>query len=253
MMANQNFKKDIEIIKGKFSKFKGYITVSDFKTFLLMTFTEDTEENMMKMMMEGGNPNRNIYWDKEKNALVMELLPPEKNLMTILKNPPDLNKQIIKLDDREFFDQYLSKFEQENLMDKKGEIRIVEYTNFIPDLLEKHNIHPIFEISKVYNDLLSMLFGIGKVKSIFILDGEGDEPDILFSFYVSLTTLVGEKFIPVHAYADYSKICRDSQFIKYNKESHEYEGVKELMEVSHSELFKNVYILLVHVKSFESI
>ncbi len=68
---------------------------------------------------------------------------------------------------------------------------------------------------------------------------------------VSISSIFDEEYIPIHAYLDHDKICKDAMFLKINKETHEFEGISELEEKSHAEVYKNTYILIVHVKSFE--
>ena len=249
-MDNKNLEEAAAYITEKFKNFDGFLSIGDFKSLLLLTFYGETEENLMRNLMEGTNPNRKLYYDKIKGSFMFEMLPSERNLTVYLKQPNTLEKQIIKLDDKKFLDKYLTTFEQENLIDKKGELRIVNYFNRTFDLIKKHNIKSRFEISKIYDDFLSYIVGIGKTKSIFVLDTE-DGPDIVFSFMVSISSIFDDEYIPIHAYLDHDGICKNSMFLKINKETHKFKGVSELEEKSHSELYKNTYVLIIHVKSFD--
>lgn len=249
-MDKKNLVEAADYITEKFKDFDGFLSIGDFKSLLLLTFYGESDENMMRNLMEGSNPNRKLYYDRAKTAFLIEMLPSERNLTVYLKKPNTIEKQIIKLDDKKFLDKFLTTFEQENLIDKKGELRVVDYFNRTFDLIKKHDIKSRFEVSKIYSDLLSYIFGIGKTKSIFVLDTE-DGPDIIFSFMVSISSIFDDEYIPIHAYLDHDGICKNSMFLKINKETHKFEGVSELEEVSHAEVYKNTYILIIHVKSFE--
>lgn len=252
-MDSKNLKEAADYITEKFKDFDGFLSIRDFKSLLLLTFYGESDENMMRNLMEGSNPNRKLYYDRTKGtegAFIIEMLPSERNLTVYLKQPNTIEKQIIKLDDKKFLGQFLTKFEQDNLIDKKGELRIIDYFNRSFDLIKKHNIVSRFEISKIYGDFLSYIIGIGKTKSIFVLDVE-DGPDVVFSFMVSISSIFDEEYIPIHAYLDHDEVCKDAMFLKINKETHEFKGVSELEEKSHTELYKNTYILIIHVKSFE--
>lgn len=249
-MENKNLEEQSNYIAEKFKDFNGFLSIGDFKSLLLLTFYGETEENVMRTLMEGSNPNRKLYYDKIKGAFMFEMLPSERNLTVYLKKPNEIEKQIIKLDDKKFLDQYLTTFEQENLIDKKGELRIINYYNRTFDLIEKHNIKSRFEISKIYDDFLSYIFGIGKTKSIFVLDTENG-PDVVFSFMVSISSIFDDEYIPIHAYLDHDGICKNSLFLKINNETHKFEGISELEKISRVELYKNTYILIIHVKSFD--
>ncbi|MHA1728184.1 MAG: hypothetical protein ACTSWY_05580 [Promethearchaeota archaeon] len=241
-----------EYITNKFKGFKGFISVKDFRTFLLFNLSEDTSaEDMVKKMMEGGNPNKNLYYDEKRESFILEMLPAEKDLVIYLKQTLEIQKQTIKFDNKEFFNKYLSSFEQTKLLDKKGELRIVKYINNASEINKKYNINSNFEIVKIYEDFLSFFFAIGGGKSFFVIDGADDEPDILFIFMISISNLMGDKYIPIHVCLDYNKICKDTQFLKINNETHNFEGVKEIKEISHAQLYNNQFVLVVHTDSFD--
>ena len=147
-MENKNLEENTDYIVEKFKDFDGFLSIGDFKSLLLLTFYGESDENMMRNLMEGSNPNRKLYYDRSKGngkgAFIIEMLPSERNLTVYLKQPNTIEKQIIKLDDKKFLDQYLTEFEQTNLLDRKGQLRIIDYFNRSFDLIKKHNIKSRF-------------------------------------------------------------------------------------------------------------
>ncbi len=246
-MGDKNLKEDYEIISKKLENFNGFISLGDdFRTFLLLVFSEEHKDPISKFM-GGGKPIRNLYYDTVKSAYFSEM--EAEKITTYLKIPLEIEKKILKTEDKDFFNKYLSKFEQSTLLDSKAKIQVVKYFN----KKSQGSIDTHFEISKIYDNFLSLIFGVGMIKTLFVLDGIEDKPDIIFTFPIQITNLITQKDVFIHAYLDQEKICKDSQFLKLNKETYEYVGIKEIKEASHGELFKNQFMLVVHVKSFDNI
>ena len=251
-MPNKDLNKDYEYVSKIFESFKGFMEIKDFRTFLLTLFSEDGSDDVMAKIMGSNNHTKNLHYDIGKKSYLIELLPSEKPVIIYLKSKNDFEKKVIKAEeDKEFFDKYLSTFEQETLMDKKTSIQIIEYLNKTFETNAKYNINAKFEVTKIYSDLLSYFFNIGKVRSLLILNGKGDDPDIIFSLEVSFANFMNEEYVSIHAFIDHEKRFKDSMFIKINKNTYEFEGIKELEETTHSELYNHEYLLLIHVNSFD--
>lgn len=253
-MESKDLNKDYEFANEKFKNFNGFLSIDDFRTFLLLAFSEDNEENIINRFLQGSNPNKNIFYDIQKKAYTFEMMvPSEQNIVIYYNKPLEIKSHTIKQTDKEFFDKYMSSFEQETLLNKNGSLQIVKYMNKTGEIDKKYEKIPKYEITKIFNDFLSLLFGIGKVKSLFVLDGAENEPDIIFTFTISVSNLIKESYIPINMYIDHDKITKNSYFMKINSEKFEYEGVEKVKEATHSDMFKNQYLLLVHIKSFTPI
>lgn len=245
-----NIEKDYEFVKNKFQDFKGYMRIDDFKTFLLMIISEDTNQDMVNKFLEGSNPNKLIWHDVIKNAYIFDIGMAEDKLVIYTKDLSNLDKQIIKADAKSFFDKYLSRFEQEKLIDAKMSLNIIKYLDKTHDVMIKHKKSAKYEVTKIFADFLSFIFGIGKVKSLLVLDGNDKEPDIIFTLSMSISNVIDENIIQIYALVDHNKVCR-KQFLKINKTTMEFESVSEIKESSFSDLYNNQYLLLIHVKSFD--
>lgn len=245
-----NIEKDYEFVKNKFQDFKGYMRVDDFKTFLLMVISEETNQDMVNKFLEGSNPNKLIWYDVSKQAYIFDIGMSEDKLVIYTKDLGNIDKQIIKADAKTFFDKYLTKFEQEKLIDAKMVLNVIKYLDKTHDVMVKHKKTAKYEVTKIFDDFLSFIFGVGKVKSLLVLDGNNNEPDIIFTLSMSISNVIDENIIQINAFVDRKKVCK-SQFLKINKNTMEFESVPEIKESSFSDLYNSQYLLLIHVKSLD--
>lgn len=247
-MSNQDILSDYELVKKKFDQFNGCIEIEDFRTFLLLSLSDENDD-MVKKIMAGNDPNRDIWYDVGKKSYFFEMSMHSNNAITIyLKHPLDIEGPIIKSENKDFWNKHLSKFEQKMLIDSKTKLRLIKVLNKTQDVNTEIDKSISFEVTKVFDDFLSYLFAVGQVKSLLVIQGEDDEPDIIFTFALSISNFVSEEYIPIFAFVDHEKRCR-GHFLKLNKETLDYESVEEIKESTHSELYNSEYLLIVKIKN----
>ncbi|MBD3351543.1 MAG: hypothetical protein GF364_08655, partial [Candidatus Lokiarchaeota archaeon] len=177
-MKERDIEKDYRLVVEKFKDFKSYLAIDNFRSFLLLVLSNENDD-LINRVLEGGNPNRSIWYDIKKESFVYELAVTSENRIIIyFKSPLEMDEKIIESDNVAFYDKYLSKFEQELLVDKKLKLQIVRYLDKVDDVLNEYEKGAEFEVTRVFSDLISYLFAVGQIKSILVLDGENDEPDI---------------------------------------------------------------------------
>lgn len=243
---------DYEFLSQKFDQMKNYVELKDFRTFLLFNLIDESE-SMIQKLMEGGRSLRTLLHD-HKGAYIYEYALAKGRLLFYVKEPVLKDTSVLDREkNKNFFDKYLSKFEQNKLLTKQDEkIGIVKLTSKMIEADNKHEISPTFEVTRIYDDLISFLFDIGKSRYIFVLDGKGDEPNIVFVISILLSNALNQDYVAVQVFIDKEKKY-SGQFLKVNSEAFTYESVDEIKESSHSEMYHTDYLLMVHIKSFKSI
>ncbi len=243
---------DYEYLTKKIAEMKNYVELKDFRTFLLFNLIDESE-SMIQKLMEGGHSIRTLLYDN-KGAYLYEYALTKGRLIFYVKSPPVKDASVLDLEkNKEFFDKYLKKFEQKKLLTKQDDkIGIVKLTSKMAETDEKYEIAPKFEVTRIYDDFLSFLFDIGKSRYVFVIDGKGKEPNIVFAISILLSNALNQEYVAVQAYIDKDKKY-SGQFLKVNSEEFTYEPVEEIKDASHSEMYHTDYLLLVHIKSFDSL
>ncbi|MBN2156976.1 MAG: hypothetical protein JW776_13110 [Candidatus Lokiarchaeota archaeon] len=242
---------DYEFLTKKFDQLKNYVELQDFRTFLLFNLIDESE-TMIQKLMEGGSSMRTLLYD-QKGAYIYEYALTKGRLVFYVKSSA-VADDITVLDrdkNKDFFSQYLSKFEQDRLFTKQeNKIGIVRLSSKMVEVDEKNDIFPKFEVTRIYDDFLSFLFDIGKSKYVFVLHGGKKEPNVIFAISILLSNALNQEFVAVQAYIDRDKECT-GQFLKVNSQEFTYEHADEIKESTHSDMYHNQYLLMVHIKSLK--
>jgi len=241
---------DYEYLTKTFAKLKNYVELRDFRTFLLFNLIDESE-TMIQKLMEGGRSLRTLLHDS-KGAYLYEYAMTKGRLLFYVKAPLMEDTAVLDREKhKEFFDEHLRKFEQKKLLTKQDDkIGLVKITSKIIEADEKYDIHPKFEVTRIYEDFLSFLLDIGKSRYVFVIDGKGDKPNIIFAISILLSNALNQEYVAIQAYIDKEKKY-SGHFLKVNSEEFTYESVDEIKEASHSEMYHTDYLLLVHIKSFK--
>jgi hypothetical protein len=241
---------DYEYLRSKLAKMNGYIQLRDFRTFLLFNLIDETD-SMIQKLMDGGQSMRTLLYDT-RGAYIYEYALTKGRLLFYVKNSAPKDSVIDRKKDKTLFNTYLKPFEQEKLLPKQDEkIGIVKVNSKIIEADKNHKIVPKFEITRIYDDLLSFLFDIGKSRYVFLLEVD-DGPNIIFAFSFLLSNALNQEYVAVQAYLDKDKKYTGN-FLKINSDEITYESVEEIKEASISKMYHTQYILLVKIKSFDSL
>jgi len=240
---------DYDYLTKKFAQLHNYVELKDFRTFLLFTLIDESE-SMIQKIMEGGRSMRTLLYDK-KGAYLYEYAMTKGRLIFYVKEPPLVNISVLEQEKhKDFFEKNLSKFERDKLLSKQDDkIGIVRLSSKMIEADVKYKITPKFEITRIYDDLLSFLFDIGKSRYIFVLQGGKGEPNVLFAISILLSNALNQEYVAVQAYLDRDKKY-SGQYLRVNSEKFTYEVVNEIKESSHTEMFHTEYLLMVSIKSF---
>ncbi len=239
---------DYKFLSSKFEQMKDYVQVSDFRTFLLFNLIDESD-SMIQKLMEGGHSMRTLLYDPRGAYLYEYALSKGRLLFYVQQEDPGVSV-LDKKKNKDFFDKSLSTYEQNKLLNKQDDkIGIVRLTSKMVEADDNNKVKTKFEVTRIYDDLLSFLFDIGKSRYVFVLEGDKNEPNIIFAISILLSNALNQDYVAIQAYIDKDKKYT-GQFMKINSDEFSYDSVDEIKESSHSEMFHTQYLLMVKIKSF---
>jgi hypothetical protein len=256
------YKAQYEYALNIVKNFQNYIEIGDFRRFLLLVLNlESGPDNFLSQLGMGGSkgkvtlpydPEKKMYYAKAMSGITLS------NQMTIYLTCEKKTDQLINKADAKIFKDTLSDYEIKNLLPNKFKLicpNVVDYSS--EAFTGKNKPKPfIGAIESLFTDLLEFLI-VQQMKYVFIWEGEGDQPDLLFT--------INMPFDPIHnapaqfqyfdVYLDSTHQMRGNSFIwihEDNKENIKIEVLKEIREkYSHSDMFNSNFTIIVPVKSFQ--
>ncbi|MHA1339177.1 MAG: hypothetical protein ACTSRZ_00980 [Promethearchaeota archaeon] len=238
---------DIEFAKNKIKDFEGFFEINDFKTFLLLNLYDDTPD-LMKKFLGGKNDFRLLLYEIKKKCYIIEIFSTADYFIDLyIKTDPVTDRKVLSEDDLSFFNKYFTPFEIENLMKTKFKVLTSRIVNLESEVNKKYSLFPKIEIVRVYYDLESFFYANDHSKYYFQIDGNENEPNIIFNFILQLPN-GGEKYIPIEIFIDHEKRF-NKRYIKLNNNNFKFETLDDIKDASLSDLNENKYLLIVHIKS----
>lgn len=246
-MAEQ-LKEKIDLIATKFGNFTNYIELADFRSYLLFTLNGTVPSNVLAQFGLGGtkeiinipyNPISKTYFQKVS-------LMTSNSLIIYVKSDPITDSFLIEKDD-----PVLKKYLNQNEMDLafRGKEKFL-----IPQLSDCTNFGENSKLKIKIDDLfhsLESFLAFTEPNILFVIDAGSDaEPDVIFAFNISpeIPTAVDLNSLKVDVFLDNKHLTKDVTYIR-REEDYEIEYLKEIKDISHSEIFKSKFALVLHVKS----
>ncbi len=249
MSAELNEK--INKINASFKEFTNFLELEDFRTYLLFTLTSQVSSSVLAQLGLGGtkdtfnlpyNPAFKMYYQK------INLI--SGAIIIYIKSDPITNEFLLKKDD-EFFDRYLSQ-EEKSLAFRGKEKFLFPLVSDCSALENKEDDPKLtVKLDDVFYSLESFI-ATTEPNVLFVIDADNDsEPDILFAFNMipEMPGKRNKKVLKIDAYLDKDHNAKDMAYLK-REEDYVIKFLKEIKEISHGELYKSSFSLIVHVKSF---
>jgi len=248
---SEKLNEKIEYVKNAFKDFKNYIELEDFKSFLLFTLNAPTTIFITPSLNFGKNPNVALRYDPVKKIYFTKIqtnLFADSEIIVYYATEPLTDKLILKKDDK-FFDDFLTINEKEIAFSGREKFLFIKKSRGIEVYKEQGN-NIEFKIEGYFDDMESFINSI-VVPFIFLLQGSSDnEPDVLSSFNIKPSLNLSNKSIYyIDCFLDKEHKTRSINYIKQD-ENLKITLMKDFKEISHSELFKSTFDLLLKIKSF---
>ena len=249
-MSN-NLKNLIIKVQEYFKDFTCYIELSDFRSFLLFTLTSQTPSNILAQMGFGGakdvislpyNPIFNIYYQKIN-------LIASGSLIVYIKSDPVKDEFIIGKDDP-IFKNFLNANEISLAFRGKEKFIFPLVSDCSSFEINSNPTKLTVKIDDYFHSLESFL-AILEPNVLFVMDGKVEsEPDLLFTFNLmpQIPNELNQNVLKIDAFLDNDHKTKDITYLK-REEEYTITYLKNIKEISHAELYKSSFSLVIHIKS----
>ncbi|MFX0032997.1 MAG: hypothetical protein ACFE8E_09840 [Candidatus Hodarchaeota archaeon] len=246
---SQKLKENIEVVNNYFSNFTNFIEVTDFRSFLLFTLTSQVSMDVMAQLGLGGSkeiinlpysPIHKIYFQKIN-------LFSAGTMIIYCKNDPISDKFLLEKE-HEIFKKYLNSNEMALAFRGKEKFSLP----LISDCSALDNSILTIKVDDLFHSIESFTSYL-QPNIVFVINAKSkSEPDLIFTFNMmpQLPSKLDENVLKIDVYLDYEYKTRGITYIK-REEDHTIKFLTDIKEVSHSELYKSAYSLVLRVKSFE--
>ncbi len=246
---SEELKQKIDTVQKIFENFSNFIELSDFRSYLLFTLTSQVPTNIMAQLGLGSNkeiinlpynPIFNIYYQKinlisagslivyTKNAPITDKFTLDKD-DPIIKNYLNINEMSLAFRGKEKF--ILPKISDCSAFNVDGKL--------------------IIKVDDLFHSLESFL-AITEPNLLFVIDAnEESEPDLVFTFNMipEMPSRMDQKVLKIDVFFDKEHKTRDKVYLE-REENYNIKYLKDIKEISHADLYKSAFSLIIHVKSF---
>ncbi len=252
-----NLQQSVASVVAKLKDFAGYLEIDNFMDFVYFNMSSDGgPEGVMGMLGMGASKEMTLNYDPERKMFYSRVMsgPQDANAITVYTRDNPIAKKIGELAEKFHFDSKDKILDSvfpgkmlEALKSQKNHVTFVESSDV--SLLNESRIQKVnLRVETIYHNILSYVSGFSQAKSIFVLEGAGSEPDVLFSFNFSMFP-VGEQQVnyQVEVFLDPAHLTRGKRFIRVDTETFKVSYLENVDEIR----MNFQYTLILHVKSFK--
>jgi len=248
---SDELKEQINRVHKLFENFSNFIELDHFRSFLLFTLTSQVPTNLLAQIGLGGNkevinlpynPLFNIYYQKIN-------LISAGSLIIYTKNNPITSKFTIDKDDP-IIKNYLNVNEM-SLAFRGKEKFILPKISDCSAFEVNGDSELTIKIDDLFHSLESFL-AVAEPNLLFVVDATNEsEPDIVFTFNMmpQMPSRMDQKVLKIDVFFDKDHKTKDKIYLK-REEDFTLKYLKDIKEVSHTDLYKSAFSLILHVKSF---
>ncbi|MCK4286125.1 MAG: hypothetical protein KAX18_07970 [Candidatus Lokiarchaeota archaeon] len=247
---SEELNNQVDLVKNKFENFSNFIELPDFRSFLLFTLTSQVPMNVLAQMGLGGskeiinlpyNPIMKIYYQKIN-------LISAGSLIVYVKNNPISEKFILEKDDSTI-KSFLNPNEMSLAFRGKEKFLLPKISDCNSSYAD-NNSKITIKIDDLFHSLESFL-AVAEPNLLFVIDGKNDsDPDVLFTFNMmpEMPWKSDKKILKIDVFIDNNHKTREVTYIR-REEDYKIDYLEEVKEVSHAEIYKSSFSLIMHIKS----
>lgn len=246
---SEELKQKIGTVQKIFENFSNFIELSDFRSYLLFTLTSQVPTNIMAQLGLGSNkeiinlpynPIFNIYYQKIN-------LISAGSLIVYTKNAPITDKFTLDKDDP-IIKKYLNINEMSLAFRGKEKYILPKISD-----CSAFNVDGklIIKVDDLFHSLESFL-AITEPNLLFVIDANEELlPDLVFTFNMmpEMPRRMDQRVLKIDVFFDKEHKTRDKVYLE-REENYNIKYLKDIKEISHADLYKSAFSLIIHVKSF---
>lgn len=247
---SENINKKIEVVNKHFKQFTHFIELENFRAFLLLTLNSQSPTNIMAQLGLGGDreiinlpfdPIRGIYYQK------INLLSASSIIIYVKVN--QITDKFLLDKDHKIFRQYLNINESSLAFRGKEKFVFPKVTDC--STIDDSNLK--IKIDDYFHSLQSFI-GFTQPNILFVVDAKDtSEPDLVFTFNMApkLPRSSEENALKLDVFLDNEHKLKEITYIQRD-EDYTIKYMKDIKEVSHADLYKSAFSLILHIKSFDN-
>ena len=240
----------IEVVNKHFEDFTHFIELENFRAFLLLTLNSQSSTNLMAQLGLGGNreiinlpfdPIRGIYYQK------INLL--SSSSIIVYVKTEEITEKFLLDKDHEIFKKYLNINESSLAFRGKEKFVFPKVTDYSTINDSKLKI----KIDDYFHSIESFI-GFTQPNVLFVVDAKNpSKPDLVFTFNMApqIPRSSEENVLRLDVLLDNMHKLKDITYIQ-REEDYSIKYMKDIKEVSHADLYKSAFSLVLHIKSFEN-
>ena len=249
-MMSEAIKDNIAKVKEKFTNFTNYIELNDFRQFLLFTLTSQVSNNIMAQLGFGGNREIiNLPYDPLKKIYYQKINLISSGSLVIYARNDIISDKFIVEKDEPFFKEFLNQNEQSLAFRGKEKILFPQ----VSDCGAIDDSKIAIKLDDMFHSIQSFV-SYSQPNVMFVIDAKNDnEADLVFTFNMmpQFPGKADENVLKIDTYLDPEHKTKDITYIKRD-EDYSLTFLEDIKEISHSDLYKSFFSLVVHIKSFDS-
>ncbi|MHA1193132.1 MAG: hypothetical protein ACTSP9_12685 [Promethearchaeota archaeon] len=247
---SEAIKDNITKVKEKFANFTNYIELNDFRQFLLFTLTSQVPTNIMAQLGLGGNREIiNLPYDPLKKIYYQKINLISAGSLIIYARNDIISENFLLEKDEPIFKDYLNQNEQSLAFRGKEKFLLPQ----VSDCGAIDDSKITIKIDDLFHSLQSFV-SYSQPNVMFVIDAKDDnEADIIFTFNMmpQFPGKSDEKVLKIDTYLDKKHETKGITYLK-REEDYSLTFLKDIKEISHSDLYKSFFSLIIHIKSFDS-
>lgn len=247
IIMSKPLEEKINIVREYFKDFANYLELKDFRSFLLFTLTSQVPMNIMAQLGLGGNKEIiNLPYSPENNIYYQKVNLMSSGSLIIYTKTDQITDEFLLEKDDEIFKKFLNTNEVSLAFRGKEKFlfpQVSDCSNFENSLLH-------IEVDDLFYSLESFI-SYTQPNILFVIDGKkSSQPDLIFTFNMmpQFPTKLDKNILKVDVYLDYEHKTKDITYVK-REEDYSIKYLEGIKEVSHADLYKSAFSLVLHIKS----
>jgi len=252
---SEELKKKVDLVKEKFENFSNFIELPDFRSFLLFTLTSQVPMNVLAQFgLEGNKEVISLPYDPVLKIYYQKIsLISAGSLIIYVKIPPISTEFLIKKDDSTI-KEFLNPNEMSLAFRGKEKFLLPKISDCSTFNTDDDDSSLTVKVDDLFHSLESFL-AVTEPNLLFVLKAKDlSESDLLFTFNLmpELPSKLNKKVLKIDIYYDRDHKTKDKTYLKRH-EDYSISYLDDIKDVSHTDLYKSAFSLIIDIKSFDEL
>ncbi len=250
---SEKLKQKLEDVQKRFENFSNFIELPDFRSFLLFTLTSQVPTNILAQIGLGGSKEViNLPYNPISKAYYQKInLMSAGSLILYVKNNPISDEFTLGKDDP-IIKSFLNPNEISLAFRGKEKFLLPMISDC--STLNNDETSLTVKVDDLFHSLESFL-AVTEPNLLFVIEAKNDsEPDLLFAFNLmpEMPSKLNQRVLKIDVYCDNEHTTKGKTYLK-RQEDYSLSYLEDIKDVSHTDLYKSAFSLILHIKSFNKL